>query len=405
MKIFDILKNLFTGHNRTRKNKRGRKKQHFKISLFKKIGIKIREIIDIVFPILVILIGCGVTVYLHYHRFTADGNLWYIASLFGAGLTFLIAVLSMLFEKRRTKPMLLLLIMVMAYSILSTSAGQTISLQRKHESETSVIMDESRKILDDQISRLEKDISELSIKINDKDIYLTAKKREFNDKYDYVDYNRQVPPLEKELSKLTAEKTIKENELKVAQTTITDSNTVTITQKKIDIYEFYGSMISGKWSSRDWLVFGFHTGFSIIVELFIPFGIFKLNAKSNRGRKKLTIGGRLWRFIKKMFSKKRGRKPGITQPKKEDAIITEKDVRSFAYTIWNMRKNDKTDYFPKRFEIVEEVKKINPIFDNDKFETIVRRGYKNGLLVAREHRLYPVNENITSDVFIREWWK
>lgn len=400
MNILNAIKNLFTGH---RTKKRGRKKQHFKISLFKKIGIKIREIIDIIFPILVIMIGCGVTVYLHYHRFSADGNLWYISVPFGAGLTALIAVLSMLFEKRRTKPILLLLIAVMAYSILSTSAGQTISLQNKHESETSVIVNESRKILDEQILKLNNEISELMIKIDDRDIYLTERKRELMGKYYYYDYNKQIPPLEKELTALKSEKTKKESELKSKQDMIINTNTVTVAQKKIDIYEFYGSMLLGGWSSRDWIVFVFHTAFSVVVELMIPFGIFKLNAKSKRGRKKLTIGGRLFRWIKKLLSKKRVRKPAAQ--KKNNVSITEKDVRSFAYTIWNMRENDKTDYFPKRFEIVEEIKKINPVFDNDKFETIVRRGYKNNLLIAKDHRLYPANDNITSDIFIKEWWK
>jgi len=406
MKLLDNLLNLFKFRNR----RRGRKKQHFKISLFKKIGIKLREIIDIIFPLLIIAIGCIVTVYLHYHRFIADGNPWYIATLFGAGLTFLIAVLSMLFEKRRTKPILLLLITVMAYSILSTSAGQTISLQKKESDIISNVQDKSKKIIDDQIAQLKIDIAKLQTDYDIKNQYIIAKKQEFIDKYDYYDYNRTIPGLEKERDKIASEKKSKEDLLIKKQDELTQS-VKTIQQTAIlDIYEFYGSMLSGKWSSRDWLIFGFHTAFSVVVELMIPFGIFKLNVKSKKGRKKDSRIKRIGKFFKRLFTRLGwfGFKKNIYKPKepKEKIIISDKELRMFASIAWTMRTNQKTDFFPKGKDITFAVGKVCPEFSAKKFDMIAREGIKKGLLILDKPtgKLYPAPE-INSDVFYREYVK
>jgi hypothetical protein len=202
-----------------------------------------------------ILIGSFLEIYYYTYRFTADGIPWWLGIIIGAGLNLLLMLL--VYWKKNS----LMIIFLIAYSVISTSAGQTFSIIEKQKIEAEAKADPEKKRIEKEIELLQEERSGLSDQING-----TIKTLE--DRYEWqntlgkaekriTEIEEQIKTYNKAVEDLTKGETIKEN----------------------NIYTFYENLMQGI-IGKDFLKFVFHTVLSVFIALMAPTGI-KIMLSSN----------------------------------------------------------------------------------------------------------------------------
>jgi len=198
--------------------------------------------------IAMILIGSFLEVYYYTFRFTADGIPWWLGIIIGAGLNLLLMLL--VYWKKNS----LMIIFLIAYSVISTSAGQTFSIIEKQKSEIEAKVSPEKKRIEKEIELLQEERAGLSGQISG-----TIKTLE-----DRYEWQNTLGKAEKRIEEI-------EGQIKTYNKSIEDlTKGQTITEN--NIYTFYESLLKGI-IGKDFLKFIFHTILSVFIALMAPTGI------------------------------------------------------------------------------------------------------------------------------------
>jgi hypothetical protein len=201
-----------------------------------------------------ILAGSFLEVFYVSVRYSKDGIPMWICIIIGVSLNLFLMLAA---YKEKTG----LVFLLIAFSILNTSSGQTLSLLKKENAEknTGISASESQNNrYVNEIEQLEKEIKEIDVRLSGFDTM--EKKAEY--KNNIRDDEQFIKDKRAEQARL--EQLITENENKIDEKS---KNSVEATS----IYTFYGSI--PKWDAVDWFTFGLHTVLSFFIALMAPFGI------------------------------------------------------------------------------------------------------------------------------------
>lgn len=223
------------------------------------------------FAILLISIGSFLEIWYYAYRFSNDGIETWLSITIGIALTLF---LCMAILNRNKKGMLILILTLIIYSILATSAGQSFSLSlfQKDEIHQDVQeeyrQDEIEEIqyriqqIDEKYSQIQSGINETTQTLHDRGVYRTA------------------------LEKAENQQLLLNDERKQLQVMLTELRNKAVTyegieERKTNIYEFYNKLT---FIPETWLQFIFQTWLSIFIAIMAPLGITTLQSS-----KRVTI--------------------------------------------------------------------------------------------------------------------
>jgi len=208
-----------------------------------------------VLSIILIIGGSFAEIFYIIARYKPDGIIIPMCILIGIILNVFLMVAA--YNNNKT-----LMIFLIAFSVLNTSAGQTLSLKKAEvKTVVSVGMDETTR----QNARYEKDIDTLDAEI----AAISKRLSGFKTMEEKAKYRTNVTADEKALTEKRAEKARLEG--LISGNTESKKQEAEKTVQAESIYTFYGSM--NKWTSADWLTFALHTIFSIFISIMAPYGI------------------------------------------------------------------------------------------------------------------------------------
>jgi len=217
------------------------------------------------FGILLIIFGSFLEIYYYAYRFTNDGIESWLSITIGIALT-LFLCMAILYRKKRGIRFLILTLII--YSILATSAGQSFSLSlfQKTEIQENVQeqyrQDEIDEIqfriqqIDEKYTQIQFGINETTTTLHDRGVYRTALEKAENQQ---LLLNEERSLLRDRLSELR-------------QYAISYDG---IEKRKTNIYEFYNRLT---FISNEWLQFFFQTWLSIFIAIMAPLGITTLQS-------------------------------------------------------------------------------------------------------------------------------
>lgn len=210
-----------------------------------------------------IVAGSFLEIFYIIARYKPDGIIMPICIVIGIALN----VFLMIATYNNHKPLMFALVL---FSVLNTSAGQTLSLKKEEVKAVSIIgIDETEK----QNKRYESDIAKLDNEID------TINKRlnGFETMEEKSEYKNNVAADELSIEKKRKEKERLEGLIKDNVNEKKQEAEKTIQSESV--YTFYGSM--NKWKASDWLTFALHTVFSFFMSIMAPYGIHTLTKKES----------------------------------------------------------------------------------------------------------------------------
>ena len=218
----------------------------------------------------VIIIGAFLEIFYIVARYKPDGIIAPICILIGIALN----IFLMLAAYNNNKPLMLALV---CFSILNTSAGQTLSLKKTEvKSVSNIGIDETV----EQNKRYAADIAKLDTEID----AINRRLNGFETMEEKAEYRNNVAADEQTIEKKRAEKARLEK--LISDNTKDKKKEVEKTVQAESVYTFYGSM--NTWKPADWLTFVLHTIFSVFISIMAPYGIYtleKIGQKKTRTRK------------------------------------------------------------------------------------------------------------------------
>ncbi len=212
------------------------------------------------FAILLIIFGSFLEIYYYAYRFTNDGIETWLSIIIGITLTLLLCLAIL---NRNKKHIPLLIITLIIYSILATSAGQSFSLSlfQKEDIQEDIQeeyrQDEIEEIkyrieqIDEKYSQIQSGINETAQTLHDRGVYRTALEKAENQQ---LLLNEERSQLQGRLTELRQEAISYEG----------------IEERKTNIYEFYNRLT---FITESWLQFFFQTWLSIFIAIMAPLGI------------------------------------------------------------------------------------------------------------------------------------
>ena len=212
------------------------------------------------FGILLIIFGSFLEIYYYAYRFTNDGIETWLSIIIGIALTIFLCM-AILYRNKKWVRFLILTLIV--YSVLATSAGQSFSLSLFQKEETQEDIqeqyrqDEIEEIqyriqqIDEKYSQIQFGINETTQTLHDRGVYRTALEKAENQQ---LLLNEERSLLRNRLSELR-------------QYAISYEG---IEKRKTNIYEFYNRLTI---ISENLLQFIFQTWLSIFIAIMAPLGI------------------------------------------------------------------------------------------------------------------------------------
>jgi type II secretory pathway pseudopilin PulG len=225
------------------------------------------------FAILLIIFGSFLEIWYYKFRFENDGIESWLAITIGIALTLFLA-LAVLKNKKS------LIIALIIYSILATSAGQSFSLS-KYENVISK-QDAYEKNYQDNITELENRIKRLD---NEYDKIQSDINNSVSNLEDRHNWRRIIREANARLDTIESERTKLQAELSRLRSTATTHET--IEKKSTNVYLFYNNL-TGSIIGSDWWQFIFQTILSLFIALMAPLGIIIIIAHKKRLPKKIT---------------------------------------------------------------------------------------------------------------------
>lgn len=215
----------------------------------------------------VIVIGAFLEIFYTVARYKPDGIIAPICILIGVALN----IFLMLAAYNGNKPLMIALV---CFSVLNTSAGQTLSLKKIEVKATTNIgvneTDEQNKRYNDEIKVLTNEIAVIDKRLNG---FATMEEK--------AEYKNNVAADELSIEKKRTEKARLEQ--LIADNTKNKKQEAEKTVQAESVYSFYGSM--NKWKASDWLTFALHTIFSVFISIMAPYGIYTLEYRGHKKAK------------------------------------------------------------------------------------------------------------------------
>lgn len=220
------------------------------------------------FSILLITIGSFLEIWYYWYRFSNDGIDIWLGITIGIALTLFLALAIL---NRKKKGIKLLILSLIIYSVLATSAGQSFSLSIIEKEETqNTIAEEYRQ---DDISDIETRIKEINTEYETIQNNINATVETLHDR---GTYRTALGKAETRLSELNIERTKLRTELtELRQEAITYED---IEQKKTNVYQFYYELTG---IPEKWLQFILQTILSIFIAIMAPLGIITIQGIKN----------------------------------------------------------------------------------------------------------------------------
>ena len=221
------------------------------------------------FSILLIIIGSFLEIYFYWFRFKHDNIVDWLSIIIGMALTLLLCMAIISKKKLHIK---LLIISVIIYSVLATSAGQSFSLSLVDKEETQNTVEE--KYRQDNINDIETRIKQINTEYETIQNNINATVETLHDR---GTYRTALGKAETRLVELNNERTKLRNELaELRNESITYEG---IEQKKTNIYQFYNDLTG---IPEKWLQFILQTILSIFIAIMAPLGIITIQGIKKR---------------------------------------------------------------------------------------------------------------------------
>lgn len=298
-----------------------------------------RRIIEVIFSIILIIIGSFLEVYYYISRFQGDGIDFWISAIIGGALTLF---LSMAVYSRNKKISQVLIIALIAYSVLATSAGQYFSYQEiKNENIVEAVQDSYTV---EEIQRKKQELENITKEINKLNQTIEESTETLEDRWYY---RNTIAAAEKTKEDLRARKDKIESELSNKTETAKTYDDKQVQSE--NIYGFYNRLTFG-FLGEDFLQFFFQTLLSFFIAMMAPLGI--------------TI----------ITGSKRSKKQIKRKPPKISNKISHSIIKKWIGINWVGLKRGKSDKIISR----ESFEK----FMETQTEIITREHYNNILLLA-----------------------
>lgn len=225
-----------------------------------KLGVK--KTLPIGAPLL--LGGAFLEVYFYYFRFAPEMDFWLAAGVASFCAMWLLTVASWYYKK----PIAWFVIVPLAvFSVICTSAGQSISYAEKYN-ENIIVIDESTEVVD-QIKDLETELKKQQDLFDNAVAILNNYTPKEKMNADWKFKTRILDPAENSKAKAEAEKIRLSALIEEKRSTKTQAVAVERYEKE-DIYSFYNDLVG---SSRKWTRFILQSFLSLIIAIMAPIGI------------------------------------------------------------------------------------------------------------------------------------
>ncbi len=213
-----------------------------------------------------LILGSFLEIFYYYHRYTSDGTNWIVSLIIGITLTVLLLGLTILREYNTIK---ILIIVLISFSIFTTSAGQAFSfatVQSINAGETVKQMNAQDRLDEIKIELdefyLEKKnnqavVNETVKSLKDAAVWRTAKGK-MDARNDNLDI--KIEALKTERSTLRASQTIRAD----------------VEKPELNIYAFYNGLFH---IDKTWLQFFLQTLLSAFIAITAPFGVILIQHK------------------------------------------------------------------------------------------------------------------------------
>jgi hypothetical protein len=212
------------------------------------------------FSIAMVALGSTLEIYYYVMRFLQDGTTVLISSIIAAALNLLLSMA--VYKSEKSKKWYTLIIVLGAYSVLATSAGQTFSLLNREAAGTMQVEISKNEEL---ISEYKSDIAALDRERNT----LSAQLEGIQTIEQRYEFKETVKKAEQRLDEIKKDK-IRLQSL-IDSTTQKSNAAAKEGVRATSIYDFYGSM--KKWTGTDWIKFIFHTVLSGFIAIMAPVGV------------------------------------------------------------------------------------------------------------------------------------
>jgi hypothetical protein len=210
-----------------------------------------------------ILVGSFLEVYYYASRFSADGTGLILAYIIGVGLNLLL----LMAVRTKKSAYRFLTIGLLAFSIISTSAGQTFALIQKTDSEQTARVAP-------QVDEIERENDELLKEREQINQQITGTVSTLEDRFEWKNTLALA-----ESRKTVIETTLAENRKRVDALKNGTADT-----GRENVYRFYSRLLKNR-VSQDSLKFILHTLLSLFIALMAPVGIITLENMGSDARK------------------------------------------------------------------------------------------------------------------------
>lgn len=234
----------------------------------------LKKILEIIFSVILIIIGSFLEVYYYISRFQGDGIPFWICVIIGVALTLFLSMAVYSRNKNISKALIIALII---YSILATSAGQSFSYQEIKNKNTVEAVQDAYTIED--IERKKQELVLINTEIEKINKSIEESTQTLEDRWYY---RNTLAAAEKTKDDLRSRKDKIEIELSL-KTEVAKTHNENQVQSE-NIYGFYNRLTFG-FLGEDFLQFFFQTVLSFFIATMAPLGITIITGTKKRVKK------------------------------------------------------------------------------------------------------------------------
>lgn len=310
------------------------------------VKINIRKL----FALLMIVFGALLEIYFYVFRFTQDGISVYVALVISVALNLLMALA--VYGAQEHRLWITVVIIVGAYSVFSTSAGQTFSLLNRDNSVGVTELTRANVVTQTNnahdIALLDKEAESITTQLGSiqADIATVAK------------YRTTIKQLNDRLTAIGEQKRVLNTQANRARNEEIVANKQAIIAT--NIYEFYATMAT--WNNTERLKFIFHTILSLFIAIMTPLGI--LVWPKERSPKVADS------IIAHLATKER------------EQSIAKEAINAFVYYTWYNARRGNNTITPKRVTLPAIVTKY-PAFTEAMYEALIAQCIAHGFITAQ----------------------
>jgi large-conductance mechanosensitive channel len=298
-----------------------------------------------------IAIGSFLEVWYYMYRFTGDGLPLWLSLIIGIGLN--IFLIGLVLNGKLIKGAPVWIIIIISFSIISTSAGQAMSLQEQEREIKTSTHSREIELLKQQRKMWENNYNK-AVELLDRSV------SDFDDMWEWRNTTQKYEDQRDE-----ALEQIKAIDLKLVDKTQQKASSQSLT-----IYSFYLRLFSGETAGVAWFQFVLQTILSAIIAFMAPLGILLVMKKSKKQRRK------------------KKHKPETKQQVKTDIDKIKKWIR----INWiGIRRNKSKSILPKNI-YKDYIISRSEDFDSQEYNRIFETVRKAGV-IADDGRIIEKNEN------------